>query len=239
MRTMMRRILPVAAAAAPCASQALCQGRSHAQTMSKTTVFSTSLSSMTVRRVRTTRAVGKPIRLRLSLAGRRSHPGASFERLAHPAGVRVHELIGGPVVLVELQRDHFRRVVPSDGLEPHRRAIRPSGDRAEKRIEVRSWHPIDFHDPTARIQAIARGRGTVGEVTDVHTHWRNSALGAHCTMWRLQGRPGPLHESIDVGPGLYDGLDLERLLAVAAPDGDSHLVLVRRSALGFAEARDH
>src|SRR5205823_12744019 len=59
-------------------------------------------------------------------------PQTSLECAPHPATGAVRELVRRPVVLVELERDHFRGVIPGDGLQAHRGAIGPSGDGLEK-----------------------------------------------------------------------------------------------------------
>src|SRR6267154_2322818 len=142
---------------------------------------------------------------------------ASLECAPHPATLRrVRKFVRWPIVFVELERDHFRSVVPGDGLQAHRGAIGPPGDGLEKCVQIRSGHSVDFHDPTTRIQSVTRRRRPIRKVTDIHTHGGNSPLHTHGAMRRLQSRAGPLHQAIDVRSGKLRGGDVERLLALAA-----------------------
>ena len=58
-------------------------------------------------------------------------------------------------------------------------------------------------------------------------------------MRRLQCRARPLHQAIDIRSGKLRGGDVERLLALAAPHRDLHMILVGRGSLHLAKARHH
>src|SRR5260370_25021420 len=84
---------------------------------------------------------------------------ASLECAPYPAtSRRAREFVRRPVVFVELERDHFRGVVPGDGLQTHRGAIGAPGDGLEKRVQIGSGHSVHFYDPPSRIQTVTRRR---------------------------------------------------------------------------------
>src|ERR1044071_1254852 len=81
-----------------------------------------------------------------------------FQRRPPPALRRPAQLVGGPITLVELQRDDIHRAVPAGGAQANRGSVLTAGNDLDEGVEVGRGLAIDFDDAASRPQLIARGR---------------------------------------------------------------------------------
>src|SRR5215510_3966529 len=130
------------------------------------------LSPMSRYGFRPTSAVGDTFSVQIG-----ARPPTSFAAL---------QLVGGPVVLVQLERDDLNRVVPGDRVQAYGRPILTTRDRLDEAVEIRCRLAVHGHDAPARVESISRCGRPVVEVPNEHAAWGDPALRSHRSMRGLQ-----------------------------------------------------
>src|SRR5450631_4711423 len=126
---------------------------------------------------------------------------AWIQRSALPTAIALPiELVGRPVMLVELQRNDIGLAIPADGLQAHGAMIRLALHSGDEGVEIRRTLSVDFHDATACVQTVVRGGRAILVICDEYTLRRDPALQSQGPVGRLQRGSRPQQHPINVAP---------------------------------------